>query len=473
MATPATTNAVALHYNVESAWAETPSSPDMAQVRFTGESLAFAKQTATSETIRSDRMRDQVALTGWETSGDINVEVEFFDYDDFLAGMTFSNWVGAKTVTGTNIAATSTTITHGSTGFTNLPNNSYIWVSGFTAKSLNRRYRVTSSTTGAITTSPAPATTESAGATVTVSYSAAQVTMATTTLTIVVAGSTITFGGSTGFNPLTATNIVAGQWIYLSGFAVSANNGLKRVSSVSATTIVTTTALSAETCTNAQNIVITGRRLRNGTTQKSFHLQKGFTDIAQYMSMRGMVVSDASFEVMSGEVIKGTFSFMGERAVRAGSTAAASTVSTNTTRMMTAGANVGSVFQNGAAVPAGVKQLTFDVSNNLRAIEQIGSLYPYGMGYGFMDVTGQMEVYFENSTMIDQLINHTATELSFAMTDDNSNIYVVTFPSVLFTEGYPGAANGNDDVTIPLAWTAIRNATYDCQIQIDALPSLT
>lgn len=473
MATPATTNAVGLYLNVESTWNETPSSVTMQQIRFTGETLSFNKQTAVSETIRNDRMRDQIALTGWETTGDINFELEFFDYDDLIAGSMFSNWVGAKTVSGTNIAATSTTITHAGNGLADIPVNSYVWLSGFTAKSLNRRYRVTASAAGALTVSPAPATTESAGASVTISASTVTVTTAASTLTVTVAGSTITFGGSTGWNPTTQSNFVAGQWIYLSGFAQAANNGLKRIASVSATTIVTVETLASETVTAATVLKFTGRRLRNGVTSKSFHVEKVFTDITQYIGFRGMISGNMKLDVVSNEIITGSFTLMGARAIRAGSTASSATIATNTTKLMTAANNVGTVYQNGSAVPAGVKQITLELENNLRNVAQIGSLYPYAIGYGFLDATGQIEVYFENATMLDQLINHTATELSFAMTDDSSNIYVVTFPSILFTEGFPGASGGNDDVTIPLAFQAIRNSTYDCQVQIDQLPSLT
>lgn len=471
--TVATTNSVALYINTESTWGEAPSSPAMQQLRFTGESLVFGKQTAVSETIRSDRMRDQVALTSFATNGDINFELEYFDYDDLMAGALYSNWVGMQTVSGTNIAATATQITDAGNRLGNVTVNSYVWVSGFANKALNRRYRVTAAATGSITTSPAPAATESAGATVTLSTSGVSITMATTTLTIVAAASTITFGGSTGFNPSTATNLVAGQWVRVSGFVNAANNGVRRIASVSATVITFTDSNgSAETCTNGQVINIVGRRLRNGTTQKSFHIEKGFTDINQYMSFRGMVVSDMQLTLTSAEVITGSVTFTGKQAVTSGTTVAASTIGTNTTRMMTASANVGSIFQNGAAIPAGVREITLEVGNNLRELQQVGSQYPFAVGAGFMDVMGQVEVYFENSTMLDQLINHTQTELSWVMTDDDGNAYVITLPSVLFTEGYPQAGGGNDDVTVPLAYQAVRNATYNCQIQIDTLPSL-
>lgn len=472
--TVASTNSVALYINPESAWGETPSTPTMQQIRFTSESLVFGKNVAVSETIRADRMRDQVALTSWSTSGDLNFELAYFDYDDLLAGAVYSAWTGIQTISGTNISTNATQLLDAGNRFASIPVNSYVWVSGFANSALNRRYRVTASAAGTLTVNPAPAATQAAGASVTVSAGSVAVTMATTTLTIVAAASTITFGGSTGFNPVTATNLVAGQWVRVAGFVNSANNGVRRIASVSSTVITfVDSAGAAETCTNGQVITITGRTLRNSTTAKSFHIEKAFTDISQFMSFRGMIVSDFSATVTSGEVITGSFSFMGQKAVRGGATLSGSQLATNTSRMMTASSNVGTIYQNGAAITAGVREISLEIGNNLRELQQVGSLYPFALGAGFMDVSGQVEVYFENATMLDQLINHTETELSFPVTDDSGNTYVVTLPSVLFTEGYPQAGGGNDDVTIPLAFQAVRNATYNCVVQIDALPSLT
>lgn len=468
----AVSNAVALYANKETTWNETPSSASMRQLRFTGESLTYGKKTVTSETIRSDRMRDQLALVSFETKGDINHELAFFDDEIFMEGAMFSTFQATQSLTGTTFALTSTAITDSGNGLGKVPVNSYLWLSGATNNANNIRYRVTAVAAGSLTLSPAPAATQSAGPSMTLGFDGITVTMATTTLTIVVAGSTITFGGSTGYNP-TTSGLAAGQWVRFSGFAVAANNGIKRISSITATTIVTVSALSAETCTNGQVIAINGRRLRNGTTQQSYHIQKAFTDIGQYLSFRGMTVSDMKMDLQSSSIIKGSYSFMGAGATRQASTWATSTQSTNTSPVMTASANVGTIAQNGASIAVGIKQIQLSLSNNLRALEQIGSTSPLAIGYGFADVTGQVEAYFQDSTLYDQLINNTTTELSWPITDDSGNVYVITIPSVIFTDGFPNASAGNTDIMLPLNYHAIRNSTYNCELQIDQIPVLT
>lgn len=471
----AVTNAVALHINEESTWGEAPTSADMLQLRFTGESLTFGKQTVQSETIRADRMRDQMALVGFETGGDFNFELSFFSYDQLIEGVMFGTWEGATSTTASTLAFTATGVTDSANGLAKYPVGAYIWVSGATAKSLNRRYRVTVSTAGELTLSPAPATTEAAGASIKISSSAVQVTTSTGVIDAAFVASTkkLTFSGSTGFNPSTGTAFVAGQFVSLSGFAQAANNGLKRIAAIDSTSITFVEACADETVADATALKLVGRRIRNGVTQRSYHIQKGFTDINQYMSFRGMRVGTMSIEATAAQIITGSFSFMGKTTVRGDVSFASTSEPTSTTSVMTGSAHIGTIFQDGAAIAAGIRSVTLKVENNLRNSIQIGSLYPYAVGYGFQDVTGDIELYFEDETIYDQLVNHTETELSFPVTDDKGHVYVFTIPSVLFTEGYPVAGGGNDDSMLPLSYGAIRNATYDCQIQIDAIPSLT
>jgi hypothetical protein len=466
----ASSNAVALYSNKETVWNEVPSTPAMRQSRFTGESLVYGKKTVQSETIRSDRMRDELALVSFETKGDFNWELAFLENEHFIEGALFNSFVGMQTKTGTTYALTSTAITDSGNGLGNVAVNSYLWLSGATNAANNTRYQVTAVAAGSLTLSPAPAATQSAGPTMTLNFDSCVVTTAASTLTVVVSGSTVTFGGSTGFNPTTATNLQPGQWVKFSGFAQSGNNGLKRIASITTATIVTVSALASETVAAATALNFNGRMLRNGTTEKSYHIQKAFTDINQFFSFRGMTVSDMKFDIAASQIIKGTFSFLGGQVARQGTTWAGSVITATTTNVMTASANVGSITQAGSVFPAGIKSLSLTVNNNLRPAEQIGQTYPVQIGYGFVDVTGQIDVYFQDNTLYDQLVNNSANEISVPLTDDVGNVYVITIPSVIFTEGFPSATAGNQDVMISLNWGAIRNTTYNCAIQIDQIP---
>lgn len=90
-------------------------------VRFTGESLKLAIQTDTSKEIRSDRQVADLIQLGADTSGDINFELSYKEYDQFLAAALGTSWAAiADTATveadydvTLDAAATASRITNG------------------------------------------------------------------------------------------------------------------------------------------------------------------------------------------------------------------------------------------------------------------------------------------------------------------------------------------------------------------------
>jgi hypothetical protein len=77
-------NLVALRYVAESTLGVTPASPALKQLRFLSESLNFSIQNTQSEEIRPDRAESDLIQTDAEAAGDINYELSFLTWDDFL-----------------------------------------------------------------------------------------------------------------------------------------------------------------------------------------------------------------------------------------------------------------------------------------------------------------------------------------------------------------------------------------------------
>lgn len=73
----AETNRVGLALKKETSWGEEPSSPVMAEVRYTGESLVYEKQQVESQTIRADRMIDTACLVGFNAQGGFSFELAY------------------------------------------------------------------------------------------------------------------------------------------------------------------------------------------------------------------------------------------------------------------------------------------------------------------------------------------------------------------------------------------------------------
>lgn len=79
------TNLVQLFALKEVTWGVTPAAA-MAATRFTGEGLAFNIESTTSAEIRSDRQISDLIQTGAEASGNVDIELSYGTYDQFMEG---------------------------------------------------------------------------------------------------------------------------------------------------------------------------------------------------------------------------------------------------------------------------------------------------------------------------------------------------------------------------------------------------
>lgn len=80
----AESNRVGLYFHKETTWAETPATPNMIELPYTGEALQHRKDTVSSATIRADRNTDTLAEVGAGGEGDVNFELRNTDYLPFI-----------------------------------------------------------------------------------------------------------------------------------------------------------------------------------------------------------------------------------------------------------------------------------------------------------------------------------------------------------------------------------------------------
>jgi hypothetical protein len=274
----------------------------------------------------------------------------------------------------------------------------------------------------------------------------------------------------------TTKNITPGQWVKVTGFVAANNNGFKRVVSRTVTDLVVEVqgaALVTETAPVAA-VTIGGSTLRNGVAETSFTLERYHSDVTQFFTYRGMVPDTMDMKLAAGSIITGSFNFKGKDEVLAGTTKGTGTaVAASTTQIINAVSNVANVIEGSTlAAMSGVFVNSLDVSlkNNARGLTAIGSLGSVDMGYGRCDVTGNMKAYFINNTLYDKYINNTRSGLSYRMADVAGNAYIVTVPTIEFSSAKVNAGGGNQDVTVDIGWTALRDVTLGHTIQIDRFP---
>lgn len=268
-------------------------------------------------------------------------------------------------------------------------------------------------------------------------------------------------------------NIVVGQWILAEGFTNAANNGLHLVTATAVGEVSVASTLVTEGATAAKKV--SARMIRNtaSPTDVSLLLEKDFTDISENHYINGLRVGGLGLTINAGEVVNGVWTFQGKEEVNNLGDLGASPAAAPLRDPMTASANVATIYYDDAALTTAVRAVSIDVTTSLREQIQVGSSAPAGIGYGFFDVTGTLEAYFEDSTLYDAMKAHTYHSLAIPMTDPAGNGLVYTVSDLVFTDGSPVVPGGNQDLTVPLTFAGRIDATYSTTIQIDEIPKPT
>ena len=206
--------------------------------------------------------------------------------------------------------------------------------------------------------------------------------------------------------------------------------------------------------------------LKNGTTEKSFSIERGHLDIAEYFLYTGMVVDTFSMDISAGSIITGAFGFTGEVATLTQATAATTLTAASVTNIMSAMTNVANIKENNVALTGVfVNKLSFNVANSMRPIKALGSTGAVDLGVGSFDCGGTLELYFANDTIYDKFIAGTASTLEF-QTKSGDDIYTFKFPKVKFSSDKVNSGGLNSDVMEVVGWEALYDATALCSMQI-------
>ena len=260
-------------------------------------------------------------------------------------------------------------------------------------------------------------------------------------------------------------SLTVGSFVEISGSTLSPDNdGYYRVTANSGANSITVSP--ALPSAGLDVFRIRASHLRNGTTLKSFLLEKAFTDVNEFFSFTGMRVGTANISIAPGAILTGSFGFSGENATVQGNSIIAGLTSPESIEVaandvFNAVDNVGNVLIDGAVDPdVCFTEISFDVENNLRFQPCIGQLESSGIGVGRTQISGTLSAYFVNRAFFEKYLNFETTAISFTVTDAAGNTYLMDFPSVKFTNGEVVAGGNDEDVLVTIEFTAKRDPTY-------------
>ena len=259
------------------------------------------------------------------------------------------------------------------------------------------------------------------------------------------AGTPLTNLGGSGFASNEAgmfDNVIAGQWIRVSGYATNpGNNGLFRVTAVDGPNVeiqVSDTAgagaglVDAEVSTGSE-VYIQGGNLRNGTSFRSFFFEKQLS-ASLFLVYSGSYISDGNLTAQVGGFLEGTFNFLcasEDLGASSGTTTSGTgpAVAAPVGRVIDTVAGFSQLEQNDVAIAAVVQGISWTVTkNNARAQYGLGAAEAQGMARGTIDVSGTMSVYFTDFTLYNLYKAETDQIISFAALDNTGAGYIFTLP---------------------------------------------
>jgi len=307
------------------------------------------------------------------------------------------------------------------------------------------------------------------------------VTAALPAITSIVTASsitTITFASATSGNDL-LTLLHKGQWIILEAPA-AATQAVKdymnrRALRVSLATAPTSTVLVLDASTPLDTAVV-GATMAAGTiigssrigpvaltgynpvnVMKSYTVEVQHADIGQFRQYKGMIPSKMALKLAVGEIVTGSFDFMGKDFSLLQATSMGTPAASQAFTPANATKGVFDLFENGTSISAitYIKSAELNIDNTLRGQEAVGVFGYAGVGAGTMQITGKLEVYFAEATLYQRFQNGTASSLSIPVLDVDGNGYVYYFPKIRYTSGKVSVGGLDQDNMLSLDFQAV------------------
>lgn len=268
----------------------------------------------------------------------------------------------------------------------------------------------------------------------------------------------------------TGLGFTAGMWVNVSGFTTTGtpNNGWGRISSVSTTTMVIANNGNGFTKVAGDTVKINqGAYITNGTTFRSFAIERQYADLASEFAMfNGMVPDTGAINVTQGGILGISFGFMGKKESSAAATAATATTAATTEDVMNAVDDVVAIMEGGAKFD--VTDLKLNIANNLRARLQVATLGAISIGSGTIDVKGSFTAYYTSKTIVDKCLNFTSSTLALIITK-NGKTYVIDLPKMKYSNAQRVGGGINTDVMADMQFQAIREPTENLTIKIQRI----
>lgn len=461
---PGTSNRTAIRFVKEVTFKETPNNPVLKSLRYTGESVAYNRRNITSNEIRDDRMTADLITVGADVSGDLNYELSFASFDELIEGALCAEWsppVGNVSSIKNGVDLLSYTIQK---HFQDLAQPIFQNFMGCRIGGMTLDFQTGQILTGAFSVMGCQAetgTTQIAGATIQAPglgnepmnavSNLSQIEKASDSVIVV----NVTNGGS-GYTSAPAVSFTGGAGA--GATAVAVIDGEVDTISVSA---------GGSGYLTPPIVQITGGG--GSGAQATATLSGDAVDTITITSAGSGYTSAPTVTLVSDDGTGATATATIDAEVTAVNvTFGGNNYTSAPSVSFTGGGGTGAAATAALSGPmaAKIRSMSMELTNNLRGQEAVGTLGYIGIALGRVEITGNIELYFENGDEYQTFLDNDDFRFSFVVQDSDGNSYQFIFPRVKYEEGTILSGGLDQDLMVNGRWRAIFDAASNCMVEI-------
>lgn len=204
--------------------------------------------------------------------------------------------------------------------------------------------------------------------------------------------------------------------------------------------------------------------LKAGTTFRSFTMERGFTDISQYLVYKGVVLNTLAIQIAANAITTATFGVLGKSA-----SAAASSSIDNAGGIVSVGTQppydsfTGAIKEGGSSI-ATVTALELALNNSAEQAFVIGAAEAPQTVLGRSNITGQITAYFEDASLLNKFVDEQNSSVEVTLGGGGFGL-TISLPSIKYM-GADIPVDGEGPRLVTLPFQALRDDTESSNIVI-------
>lgn len=191
--------------------------------------------------------------------------------------------------------------------------------------------------------------------------------------------------------------------------------------------------------------------LKCGCLERSFTIERGFTDIGKYTRYKGCFLNRLSLSVKPNAMISGSFDVIGLDAENADQPLAAQPDSDGDFSPFDS--YTGELKEGGEPI-AVVTGIDLALDNGIQPQFVVFQRSAPFVSWGRSNVTGTLTAFFEDNSLIGKFLDETPTSLEFTLEGKNGGSYTFILPNIRYT-GADNPMDADGPISINMPFQAI------------------